>query len=200
MKNLEPEEQPLPFMLFAHWLHDFTSKSKSKYTGACVLSTVGADGKPNARNISLKGLEFPNLIFGSPKHSRKAEEIKANNNVALTFWWEESMRQVRIQGIATAIDDETANFLFDDRNKEAQVVSLISEQGANLLSWEMLEEKYRIMLEEMKDKKIRRPEHWGGFKVEPFRYEFMEFRKTRLHFRKVFIRKNEGWEMKLIQP
>ncbi|MCW5520911.1 pyridoxal 5'-phosphate synthase [Aureitalea sp. L0-47] len=200
MKDLEPEEQPHPFLVFTHWFHEYSSKSNSKFTGACVLSTVGEDGLPNARNISIKGLEYPYLIFGSPTSSLKAKEIDANKNVALTFWWEESMRQVRIQGVVSKANDETSNFLFQDRRKEAQVVSLISEQGAELLSWEMLEGRYRIMLEDMKDKEIQRPEHWSGFQIEPFRYEFMEFRKTRLHFRKVFSKKNDGWEMKMIQP
>lgn len=200
MKDLEVQEQPVPFMVFAHWLHEHTSKSRSNYTGACVLSTVGMDGYPNARNVSIKLLEYPYLIFGTPINSLKSIEIKASKKVALTFWWEESMRQIRIQGIASELDEETADFVFEKRNKGSQVVSLISEQGADLPSWEILQERYRVMFNELKDERIERPEHWKGFKVEPIRYEFMEFRKTRLHYRRVFHKKKDGWEMKMIQP
>jgi pyridoxamine 5'-phosphate oxidase len=200
MNDLEPQEQPNPFIVFTNWLHDYATRSKSNYTGACVLSTVGMDGYPNARNVSLKLLEYPFLIFGTPMNSRKSMELKASGKVALTFWWEESMRQIRIQGIASELDLETADFLFDKRNKESQVVSLISAQGSDLPSWEIFEGRYRITFEEWKDQKIERPEHWGGFKVEPIRYEFMEFRETRLHHRSVFEKKKDRWEMKMIQP
>ncbi len=200
MKDTDPREQPSPFIVFAHWFHEHSTRTSSKYPGACVLSSVGTDGVPNARFISLKVLEYPYLIFGSPLRSRKAIEIKENHNVALTFWWEDSMRQVRIQGIASETDENTSDLLFGDRKKEARVVSLVSEQGAALPSWEILRERYRTMFEELSDEKIERPDHWGGFKVEPFRFEFMEFRETRLHYRQVFSKKEGGWEMNLIQP
>jgi pyridoxamine 5'-phosphate oxidase len=195
-----PHEQPDPYLVFTHWFHEHSTNSKATHPGACVLSTIGLDGFPNARYLSLKLIEVPFLIFGGSLDSRKALEIDSDHNVALTFWWEETKRQVRVQGVASKTSDEHSDFLFNIRNKEAQIVSSISEQGADLQSWENLNDKFNTSLSKVNDKIIPRPENWSGFKVEPIRFEFMEFEENRLHRRTLFSKVNEDWIVKLLQP
>jgi pyridoxamine 5'-phosphate oxidase len=195
-----PLQDPDPFTIFLRWFREYGTSAKSNYPGACVLSTIGADGFPNARNVSLKLFEFPYLIFGTSMNSPKSGEIARDPKVALTFWWEEAMRQVRIQGMASEVDKETADFLFETRKKSAQLVSHISEQSMDLDSWESLQKSYENKLKNSKDRIVERPATWGGFKVEPVRYEFMEFRESRLHERVLYYRNGDGWETKMIQP
>jgi pyridoxamine 5'-phosphate oxidase len=49
--------------------------------------------------------------------------------VALTFWWVETERQVRIQGEATQISKTLADKYFSERNKDSQIISILSKQG-----------------------------------------------------------------------
>ena len=189
-----------PFLKFVDWFRAHTLSSKDDYKSACVLTTIGLDGYPNSRSISLKLLEHPYLIFGTSMKSAKAAEIAKDPKVALTFWWEESRQQVRVQGIASQVNEETANFLFETRNKPAQVVSLVSDQSTNLASWEKLQREYERIFASLKDQNIDRPSEWGGFRIDPVRYEFMEFKETRLHKRQVFTKVEDNWETKMLQP
>ena len=52
-----------------------------------TLSTVGADGRPSARVVLLKGIDGDGLVFYTNYNSRKGREILARPDVALTFWW-----------------------------------------------------------------------------------------------------------------
>ncbi|AVI50516.1 pyridoxamine 5'-phosphate oxidase [Pukyongia salina] len=193
-------EQPDPFVVFTNWFHEHSTHTKSAHPGACVLSTNGLDGFPNARFLSLKLIEVPFLIFGGTRESLKAKEISNDPHAALTFWWEESKRQVRVQGIAATTSDEHSDFLFRRRDKAAQLVSTISQQGAHLNSWEDLKDQFDAALASRYNESIARPENWCGFKVEPTRFEFMEFMDTRLHRRTLFSKKNNEWVVKMVQP
>lgn len=48
---------------------------------------------------------------------------------------------------------------------------------------------------------IPRPEHWGGFRLEPDRIEFWQGRPSRLHDRLVFSRETSGdWALQRLAP
>ena len=48
--------------------------------------------------------------------------------------------------------------------------------------------------------KIEMPKNWGGYSIEPIRIEFMEFKKTRFHDRKIYEMENNKWTLKQLQP
>ena len=75
-----------PLDLFAEWLNKETSLTKVRIPTACCLSTVGLDGFPNSRFVSLKELAENKFVVTGSLISRKAFEINDNNKVALTFW------------------------------------------------------------------------------------------------------------------
>ena len=165
-----------------------------------MLSTIGLDGFPNARNIVLKEIRDPYLVITGPTNSRKGVEITSNPRVALTFWWEESNRQIRIQGKASKIPDEDAEFYFSERSKESQAVSTISEQGKPLISREKYESDLNKLLDQYQDNSIPRPTNWSGFQIEVERAEFFEFKATRNHFRLLFSKTETGWKSSVLQP
>jgi pyridoxamine 5'-phosphate oxidase len=80
----------------------------------------------------------------------------------------------------------------------SKAVSSICEQGKEIDNLEQLEQR---VLEKVSEKtQITRPKNWGGFSIKPIRIEFMEFKKTRFHDRKLYEIKNGKWNMKEIQP
>jgi pyridoxamine 5'-phosphate oxidase len=189
-----------PIELFSQWYRDEISVTKVKIPSACCLSTIGLDGFPNARFVSFKGVKNDYLIVTGPVTSRKGIEIKTNKKVALTFWWTETERQVRIQGIASSISEQLADKFFQERNRESQIVSIISNQGQELQHIEELVERYKEIEIQFSGKTLRRPENWGGYYIEPVRIEFLDFQSTRFHDRQLYEKSSGQWTVKQIQP
>ena len=154
---------------------------------ACCLSTIGLDGFPNARFVSLKEVKNEAFIITGPVNSKKGLEIQHSPIVALTFWWADSERQVRCQGSAVEIADFEADKYFSERSRESQIVSCVSEQGKVIEDLEILNEKYKEKEFQLQGKEIIRPANWGGFSIKPIRVEFMEFKKNRFHERRFFL-------------
>ncbi|TJY38154.1 pyridoxine/pyridoxamine 5'-phosphate oxidase [Pontimicrobium aquaticum] len=187
-----------PISLFSEWFQKELNLTKVQIPTAVCLSTIGIDNFPNARFVSFKEIINDSFILTGSLNSRKGIEIKNNDKVALTFWWTKTERQIRIQGIATEINKQLANKYFSERSKKSKAVSSICEQGKEIDNMERLEKQ--ILRKVAEDKNIPRPKNWGGVSIKPLRIEFMEFKKTRFHDRKLFEFDNGEWNMKQIQP
>jgi pyridoxamine 5'-phosphate oxidase len=189
-----------PIEHFNKWFKEELNLTKVRIPTACCLSTIGTDGFPNARFVSLKDILENNFIVTGPLTSRKGIEINATNKVALTFWWTETERQVRIQGNAKKIAGQLADKYFTERNRDSQIVSIVSEQGQKIDNIEILTKKYENIEVRFSNKPLTRPKNWGGYLIEPIRMEFLEFKPTRFHGRKLYERTNGQWTIEQIQP
>jgi pyridoxamine 5'-phosphate oxidase len=180
-----------PIMLFQSWYAEELAISQVLIPSACCLSTIGLDGFPNARFLSLKEVREGKFIITGPLDSRKGLEIDKCLKVALSFWWEGTGRQVRVQGTVKKISAKEADRYFFERNKESQVVATVSRQGMLLEDIEELEQKYHEPLE------INRPAQWGGVAIDPIR---MEFSASRFHRRVWYEKLGEEWKSSRLQP
>ena len=59
----------------------------------------------------------------------KAQEIDANPNVALVFYWNALNRSVRIEGKAERNPASESETFFRSRSKPSQIVSVVSPQS-----------------------------------------------------------------------
>lgn len=189
-----------PIDLFKQWHQQETDTNSVTLPSACCLSSIGLDGYPNSRFVSLKEIIDDAFVITGSLTSRKGIELLQNSKASLTFWWSETARQVRIQGDALQIENELADAYFSKRNKASQLVSTLSEQGANiehLAELKALIEKKQL---ETENTQILRPKEWSGFYIVPKRIEFMEFKLSRFHLRELYTRENDRWNSKLLQP
>jgi pyridoxamine 5'-phosphate oxidase len=189
-----------PIEIFKLWYQKEQELTKVRIPSACCLSTNGIDGFPNARFVSLKNIFEEKFIITGNLASRKGVEIESSENVALTFWWTETEKQVRIQGKATKISEQLSDKYFFERNRDSQIVSIVSNQGKIIENNQKLFDDYENIELTFKNKSLKRPENWGGFEIEPLRIEFLEFKQTRFHNRKLFQFLDGNWEMTLLQP
>lgn len=189
-----------PLIIFESWLQEEINLTQVRIPSACCLSTIGLDGYPNARFVSLKEVIDDCFVVTGPMDSRKGLEINQINKVALTFWWVESERQVRIQGRATHLSLPLADKYFSERNKDSLIVSIVCKQGQELLNIDELLEKYNKIDQNLGSNTLRRPDNWGGYAIKPTRIEFLEFKPTRFHNRKLYILENQKWILKTLQP
>ncbi len=91
--------------------------------------TVGEQGQPTARTVSLKRLEGDALVFTSALWTRKAREIERNPHVALLFHWATLGRQVHVAGHAALAERALAEELFAERDPSHQLQTIVSRQG-----------------------------------------------------------------------
>lgn len=193
---MEPIENPLT--RFTQWYNAECQRSQVTIPSAVCLSTLGLDGFPNARFVSFKELREEAFIITGPLRSRKALEIQQNAHVALTFWWPETGRQVRIQGRATEIPESLADHYFAARNTPSKAVSTLCEQGQPTDDPALLEKRVQALA--AAQEALPRPEHWGGHAIHPQRMEFMEFRTSRFHDRTHYVLHEGNWEVTRLQP
>jgi pyridoxamine 5'-phosphate oxidase len=189
-----------PIKIFKEWFSEELHLTKLSIPTACCLSTIGTDNYPNARFVSLKGIGESNFIVTGTITSLKGIEINLVNKVALTFWWTETERQVRVQGNANTLDSNLADKYFSERNRDSQIVSIVSNQGQKLKDIRELNEKYQEVETTLSNQALTRPENWSGYSIDPIRIEFLEFKPTRFHNRKLFELENGQWRQTELQP
>lgn len=189
-----------PIDKFNEWYANEVKQSSVKIPSACCLTSIGLDGYPNSRFVSLKEVLGNKFIITGPIQSRKGKELLKNPKAALTFWWPYTKRQIRIQGDALQIEDNLADQYFRIRNKDSQIVSQISKQGKDIDNIDLLIELFKSKKNELKSMKVERPYDWSGFYIFPKRIEFMQFSKSRFHLRELYIIEGNDWQKVYLQP
>ncbi|KAJ3333834.1 hypothetical protein HDU93_008328, partial [Gonapodya sp. JEL0774] len=156
-----------------------------------TLSTASLDGRPSSRIVSLRGVDERGLVFYSQRDSRKAQELAANPQCSLLFWW--GTRQVRVEGIAHALSRaECANFL-RSRPRANQIVESVGLQSARTTR-EALNERYDELVNRFEEMEIPTPEGFCGWRVEPVKWEFWQQEsEKKLHDRIVFEKEGKDW-------
>lgn len=188
-----------PFEQFDQWMEE-AIRAEVNEPNAMTLATVKADGSPSARIVLLKGFDDRGFTFFTNYQSNKGQEMTANNRVALVFCWLELQRQVRVEGIVSKISPEESDRYFHSRPYGSQIGAHASPQSAVVGSREELESHYAHFEKLFSKEPIMRPEHWGGFIVNPVKIEFWQGRTSRLHDRFLFTKEDNNWQFQRLAP
>src|SRR5438132_963800 len=169
---------------------------------AMTLATVGADGRPSARVVLLKGADEDGLVFYTNLESRKGREALARPDVALVFWWGPLESQVRFEGRAERVSDEEADAYFATRPRGSQLGAWASAQSSPIATRAGLEAKLAEVTEKFEGMPVPRPPNWSGLRVKPLTVEFWKNRADRLHERELYTREKPGapWSVRLLNP
>ncbi len=126
-----PDSDPLKVLLA--W-HREALALGAREPDAMTLATATRDGRPSARVVLFKGLADGQLQFVTNFGSRKGLEIAENPQVALTFFWPELARQVRVEGVAERASDADSDAYFRSRPRESQIGAWASSQSQAIAS------------------------------------------------------------------
>lgn len=187
-----------PLVFFSQWFAE-AQTSEITESNAMVLATVDAQQKPHARVVLLKGLDDKGFVFYTNYNSAKGQDLAANPNAALTFFWKELERQVRIEGMIEQISAEESDVYFNSRPEGSRIGAWSSPQSQVISGREVLEQQYAQYLKQFSGD-IPRPAHWGGYRVVPEMIEFWQGRSSRLHDRIVFKKQGDGWAKYRLAP
>lgn len=168
-----------------------------------TLATVDAEGRPDARMVLLKGFGPDGFRFFTNYQGVKAGQIEQSGEAALVFFWAPLDRQVRIRGSVRRLDAEASDSYFASRDRGSQIGAWASPQSRPLPDdRESLEQLAAEASERFGEGDVPRPEHWGGYILEPGSIEFWQGRGARLHDRFLFRREpeSEKWEVTRLAP
>ncbi|NVJ87759.1 MAG: pyridoxamine 5'-phosphate oxidase [Algoriphagus sp.] len=200
LKSLEIKDvNKHPFTQFHHWFQEAVN-AKVLEVNAMTLSTLSLDAYPNARIVLLKELDY-GFVFFTNYESEKGRELLHTPKAALTFYWGELERQVRVIGDVEVISEEQSDKYFTSRPIGSQIGAWASPQSEKINSREILENRIEELKKEFEHKPLKRPPHWGGFRVIPNKIEFWQGRPSRLHDRILYELNQEGtWTISRLAP
>jgi pyridoxamine 5'-phosphate oxidase len=187
-----------PLDALRSWLQEARA-SGAPAPASVAFVTVGADGRPSARTVSLKRLDTETLTFTSALWTRKAMELQNNPNVALLFHWPSLGRQVHITGQAGLAERNIARELFAQRDLANQLQTLVSRQGAPIAGLEPLRARHAHLKARMETPPDC-PEEWGAIRVKPDTVELWCEAPDRLHDRWLYERHENDWKITRIAP
>lgn len=202
LKELTEESvQADPVSQFEIWMEEALQANVLEAT-AMVLSTVNAEGFPSARVVLLKGVQNGGFVFFTNYQSRKSQELAQNPRAALTFFWPELERQIRLEGSVGRVADKVSDAYFATRPFGSQIGAWASPQSHEIDSRETIEKAMRLYTEKYQEEgKISRPSHWGGYALYPTQLEFWQGRPDRLHDRILYKKEEEeGWTVVRLAP
>jgi pyridoxamine 5'-phosphate oxidase len=188
-----------PFALFEAWLGEAREKEPND-PEAMAFATADAKGRPSVRMVLLRRHGPDGFGFFTNLDSRKGRELAENPHGALAIHWKSLRRQVRAEGRVEQVSDTEADSYFAGRSRESQDGSWASDQSRPLESRELFERRYEEVQSKFEGRPVPRPPRWSGFRLIPDRIEFWTDRPHRLHERRLFTRRGDGWTEGLLYP
>jgi pyridoxamine 5'-phosphate oxidase len=155
--------------------------------------------------VLLKEWDERGFAFYTNLESRKSGELRANAHAALLFFWDfgtrerPDQRQVRVEGGVVPVSAEEADRYYQSRHPQSRIGAWASAQSRPLASREALMRRFREF-ESRYGEHPPRPPFWSGWRVAPEYFEFWKQGDHRLHERRIFTRRGQGWEEALLNP
>lgn len=162
---------------------------------AATLSTVDADGWPDARVLILKDVtENGAFEIATTLGSAKGLQLQNNPRCALSFHWASLARAVRIRGVAERADPATAAADFAARHPDARALVLAGAQGSIIDD----AAEHERSLAEARRLVASEPDtgssDWSVWRIAPVSVEFWQGDPSRDHLRLRYDLGADGWE------
>lgn len=189
-----------PFVIARDWLAA-AEATEPNDPNAIALSTVDAQGMPNARMVLLKDIEDDAFVFYTNYTSKKAQEIEAAGKAAFVLHWKSLRRQIRVRGVTEREEGPQADAYYASRSLKSRIGAWASKQSQPLSSREALMAAVAKLTLTLGINPPR-PAFWGGIRIRPVEIEFWADGAFRLHDRFRWTRENpsDSWNIARLNP
>jgi pyridoxamine 5'-phosphate oxidase len=188
-----------PIRQFSAWFEQALAAQVPE-PNAMTLATVGADGRPSARIVLLKGYDAAGFVFHTNYESRKGKELAVHPFAALVFFWSELERQVRIEGKVERLPAAESDAYFQSRPLGSRLSAWASRQSEPVADRTTLEQVLEEMSQRFQGGDVPRPPFWGGLRLRPDAIEFWQGGSNRLHDRLRYRPAAAGWRIERLSP
>lgn len=175
-----------PMTQFHAWFEAMKATEPDEPT-VMTLASVDASGQPWQRIVLLKSYDDAGFVFFTNYTSNKGQHFAANPKGSMHFAWLMQERQVIVQGEIAQISREETEAYFRSRPRESQLGAWASLQSQPLDSRQVLVDRFAALQAQYEGQDIPVPEHWGGYRLRPTRFEFWQGGEARLHDRLVYL-------------
>jgi pyridoxamine 5'-phosphate oxidase len=160
--------EPDPMRLLRAWLPPNTSDLRP----LMQLSTIDADGYPDARSVLLSEVDDGGLYFHTSSHTRKAAQLAALPRACAVLAWPEVGRQLVVQGEVEPVPALSARAAYHARGYYLQ---LLAWTNSTQMAQRPIAER-RARFEEYArahpEGTLEPPDSWIGFRIIPRRLTF----------------------------
>jgi pyridoxamine 5'-phosphate oxidase len=196
----DPDEVPDdPVSLFHEWLRHAADEGILA-AHAATLATAEPGGGPAARVLILKDVDLDGWSFATHADSPKGRHLAEDDRVAMTFFWPQVGRQVRIRGRARPADHATSASDFLARPADSRVATLVGRQSQPLER----PSDYAGALTEARARLTADPdliaESWTVYVVRADSVEFWQAAHDRAHVRLRYQRADGMWTRTRLWP
>ena len=197
---LESDVAPHPVDQFGRWWKEVIDSEVTE-PNAMTLATASTDGMPSARIVLLKDFDHRGFVFYTNYQSFKGMQLQENPKACLVFFWKELERQVRITGLVSKVSALESSEYYDSRPLGSRIGAWASPQSQVIDSRDWLDRHYEEVYQKMSSAEVQRPDHWGGYRVQPVIVEFWQGRPSRLHDRIQYSLEESGaWTIERLAP
>ena len=189
---------PTPHALFTRWFDDAVAAGVPA-PHAMTLSTADTSGRVHARTLVLKDVTDDGWWFAGRSDSPKSLDLAANPQAALTFFWRELGRQVRVTGNVTA-DAAVSAADFRARPEDSRAAGLVGRQSEPLGSRAEYDAAFAQALDAVQSDPELVAAEWTAWVLTPVEVEFWQATESRGHVRLRYRADGENWERNLLWP
>ena len=200
LPGFDPERVPdEPVSLFVSWLGE-AADAKVVEPHVMTLSTVDAQGRPDARVVILRNVSDEGWQFTASAAGVKGAQLAANPQAALSFYWREQGRQVRVRGQVSAAEPSVSAAEFLAQSEGSRIADLVGRQSTVLQDSAKLARAMEAARQRLADDpQLVEPDH-TVYLLTPAEVEFWQGDHQRRHIRLRYRRSGPGWVTERLWP
>jgi pyridoxamine 5'-phosphate oxidase len=188
-----------PASLFASWLGEAVD-AKVVEPHVMTLSTVDPQGRPDARVVLLRDVGADGWRFTASATGAKGAQLAANPQAALSFYWREQGRQVRLRGRVAAAAPSASAADFLGQSEGSRIADLVGRQSTVLADPAELARGMAAARQRVADDPGLVAPDYTVYVLTPAEVEFWQGDHQRQHIRLRYRRADAGWVTERLWP
>lgn len=167
---------------------------------AVTLSTVAVDGTADARTLIVKDVTSDGVVFATRTDGIKVAELERVPHAAITFYWRELGRQVRVRGSVRRESDEVARADEGARPAHSRAAGRMGTQSSPMSSRSDYVRLFRAEVELIEAGDSTASDLWAVFTVVPESIEFWAATPDEGQIRLAYELADGKWTHSLLWP